>query len=54
MPSTEPLLTEHAIAAALHERERLQEIADLRLTAGDVRDLLQDLCGGLAQPPLDL
>lgn len=43
MTPSEPVLTEPQIEAALHQRERLQEIADLRLTQSDVRALLQDL-----------
>jgi GAF domain-containing protein len=36
-----PSLSDAQVRAVLEQRERLQEIADLRLTAPDVRELLQ-------------
>lgn len=42
--STVPAVTEDEVQRILQQRERLQEIAELRLTEPDVRATLQEIC----------
>ncbi len=43
LPS-QPTVAEDAVQQVLRQRERLQEIAELRLTEPDARNVLQDIC----------